>query len=358
MSYLKKKRAKVEEITVEEDVPVNYNYDETIGDWIMDTDPGVDDSIAITLAMNMIKNHLILLSIQAGNNGVEKCVKNAKKLCVINRRKINISHGGYHTLSTINPKGFSVVHGEDGLYDLTQYSDFDEKYDSIFTDYINKSECENIGMLKSHSAIEIIKLSKEYEKNNKKLNILAIGPLTNIALAYMIDPSVVNRINRTVIMGGSYNSFGNVQPSGEFNFDCDNVSAKKVLDKFKNVEVWCWESCLTHKVKLSDYDIKEESKNSEKYRYVKAILDKKAGSIQEGVFADYGAAINSFFPKSVSSYENLYCEVIIDSEKDKNSKFIISEKNNFVNKKKPIIKLIKTLRKDWVIGLFNEMINN
>lgn len=357
MSYLNKKRVKKEENHFEDDVSINYNYDENIGDWIMDTDPGVDDSIAITLAMNMIKNHLILLSIQAGNNGIEKCVKNAKKLCVINRRKVNISHGGSLTLSTINPKGFSVVHGEDGLYDLKQYNDFENKYDSEETDYINKSEVNTIGVLKRHSAIEIINLSKEYEKKNKKLNILAIGPLTNISLAYMIDPSIVNRINRTVIMGGSYDSFGNVQPSGEFNFDCDNVSAKKVFDKFKNVELWCWESCLTHRVKLSDFNIKDDCKNTEKYRYVKAILDKKAGSIQEGVFADYGAAINSFFPKSVRNYENVYCEVIIDSEKDKNSKFLISEKNCF-NKKKSTIKLIKNLRKDWVIGLFNEMINN
>lgn len=358
MSYLKNKRQKttfnIEENNGDKNI-IDFNYDSNLGDWIIDTDPGVDDSIAISLAMNMIKEHLVLLSIQFGNNTVETCLKNAKRICVINKRKYNISKGESLTISTYKPKGFSVVHGEDGFYDLKQYTDLELQYDNEKTEYLNNNEKT---VLKRHSAIEIISLSKEYEKANKKLNLLTIGPLTNIALAYMIDPKIVNRINRFVIMGGSYNSNGNTKPSGEMNFDSDNIASKMILDKFKNIEVWCWESCTQHKMKLVDLKINEDSLNKEKYKYLKAVLDKRHGSVEEGIFADYGASITSFYPRSIRNYEVVYCDLVIDSERDKSSRLIVSDKNVFNNKKKNTVKLIKNLQQEYVTGLFNEMINN
>ena len=66
-----------------------------MGDWVIDTDPGIDDSFAITHSINILKDHLKLISITGGNNGVKQCVINAKKICVINERKYNISQGDH-----------------------------------------------------------------------------------------------------------------------------------------------------------------------------------------------------------------------------------------------------------------------
>jgi purine nucleosidase len=56
--------------------------------WIIDTDPGVDDSFAIILGLSILKENLIALSIENGNVGIESCFINAKKICVVKKKQI------------------------------------------------------------------------------------------------------------------------------------------------------------------------------------------------------------------------------------------------------------------------------
>lgn len=341
--------------------PTDLDYDKSIGDWIIDTDPGIDDAFALTLAINLLKDNLKLISIQSGNVGLNQCVINAKKLCVINDRKYNICKGQEFTISTLNLRTFSSIHGVDGFFDIEDYQKYEEKYDqeNVFT---NKDQEKSFSMLKRHSAVEIIELSKKYSnvkiKSDKKLNILTIGPLTNLSLAYMLDPSIVNRINRLVIMGGAYTSFGNIMSTGEFNFACDNIAAKIVLNKFNNVEVYCWEPSLNHLVMPENILFNKEIQHLEKAKFIKHCVNKKMSGLQGGVYADYGAAVAAFSPNSVKHYINAYCDIVIDSEKNKESRFIISKENIFTNKKKQRCKVIEYLNLSYFHGLFNKMIND
>ena len=313
------------------------SYNQELGDWIIDTDPGIDDAFALTFAFNFIKENLKLISIESGNVGYQQCIDNAKKLCVMNNKSYKISNGKGLTLSTFSLKCFSGIHGSDGFFDFSEYNELIEKYD-------------NSNMCKQHSAIEIIKLCNEYNNLNKKINILTLGPLTNLALAYMLDPTIVNKINKVVIMGGAYLDTGNISPSGEFNFACDNVSAKIVLDSFHNLTVYCWEPSLKHLVYPED--IKVHNKE-EKSIFIDKVVKKKMEWNQGGIYADYGAAVAAFYPNSITKSEFLFCDVIIDSSKCKQSRFVVSRQNYFANKNKRKVEVVY----DLDINLFHKFAN-
>lgn len=363
MDYLNKKTKSVEKSlnTIENTEVIDNSfstleYDESIGDWIIDTDPGVDDAFALTLAINILKDKLKLISIQCGNVGLDQCLINAKKLCVINGRKYDISTGGSYTISTKSLRTYSSIHGKDGFFDIEKYQDYDKLYDTK-TDYLNNNEASKFGLLKSHSAIEIIKLSQNYKKNKTKLNIMTIGPLTNLAVAYMLDPSLISRVNKLVVMGGSYQSFGNIKSTGEFNFACDDVAAKKVLDKFKNVDVYCWEPSMSHLIFPEHIKFTDEAKKTEKAMFIQHCVDKKMSGLQKGVYADYGAAVVGFYPLSIKSSFEGYCDLTIDSEENKQSRFVVSDVNYTNNKGKQRHRIIEKVDLSFFHGLFNKMIN-
>lgn len=324
-------------------------YDSNLGDWIIDTDPGVDDAFAITLALNFIKDNLKLISIESGNVGVDQCVKNAKKLCVLNKRKIDISQGSSLTLSTQSLKCFAGIHGTDGFFDFTEYEGLDLNYLKS-TDFIN-SDWEKRTILKSHSAIEIVKLVQKYDNlNSSKINLLTIGPLTNIALAYMLDPSIVSKINRVVVMGGAYSDLGNICASGEFNFACDNVAAKLVFDNFLNITVYCWEPSVKHLI----YPEHVKTINSTpKCEFITKCIKKKMEWNQGGIYADYGGAVAAFKPESVINSKAMYVDIVIDSSIPKQSRFMASSSNIFHNKDKRPVEIIY----DMNMTIFHKLIN-
>jgi purine nucleosidase len=92
-----------------------------------------------------------------------------------------------------------------------------------------------------HAINTLIRMSKEV----KDLNIIAIGPLTNIALALRMDPEFINRIASLTIMGGTYKGTGNITFNTEFNFRQDPEAVSIVLKAgFKNLTLIPWECCL------------------------------------------------------------------------------------------------------------------
>lgn len=329
-------------------------YDSSIGDWIIDTDPGVDDAFALTLALNKLGDKIALISIESGNVGATQCFTNAMKLCVINNKIVNISKGNSLTISTMSLRCFPGIHGKDGLFDFKEYNGIEDQFKNLYIKNNNKNNNLSNFIKNNHSAVEIIKICKKYKKENKKLNLLTLGPLTNIALAFMLDPSIVDDFNLVCIMGGSYLNTGNISPSGEFNFACDNIAAKIVLDNFKNISVYCWDPAVKHLLYPDDIIVKN---NSLKYEFITKCINKKMEWNQGGVYADLGAAISCFFPKSISEFEDVYADIVIDSSKIKQSMFIVNSKNIFSNKNKSKIKIIKTLDIKMYHKLCNEMID-
>lgn len=191
---------------------------------LIDTDPGVDDALALLLAFDDDAHDVVGLTIAAGNVGLRHTVANALKLCeVAGRDDVPVFAGSPAPLLHAAPDA-AYVHGHDGFGDIG------------YTPAAREVETE-------HAAFAILRLSHVHAG---RLVMVALGPLTNIALALKLDPSLPARIARFVVMSGAVTGRGNITPAAEFNAYFDPEAAKIVFDAFPSVELSDWEATVAH----------------------------------------------------------------------------------------------------------------
>lgn len=190
---------------------------------LIDTDPGVDDALALLMAFNSPRHQVVGLTIAAGNVGLEYTVANALKLCEVADVDVPVFAGCAAPL--LHPaRDAAYVHGRDGFGDVN------------YADATRQAAAE-------HAALAILRLSHQHAG---KLLLVAIGPLTNIALALKLDPTLPKRIARCVVMGGAVTAHGNISPAAEFNIAFDPEAAHIVLDAFPHVDLVDWEAVIAH----------------------------------------------------------------------------------------------------------------
>lgn len=173
--------------------------------YIIDTDPGVDDAIAIMLG---IKNKLdvIAFTLASGNIPASKSEKNIKIIQEFLGTNIKMYRGKKE--NKCNHETAEYAHGKDGL----GYAVFT---DSMIRGKFSKMKAEDL----------IIKASKKYKDD---LTVICLGPLTNIANALKKDPKLAYRVKHLVIMGTTYDPEVK-KPYLEFNVNVDPEAAKSVL---------------------------------------------------------------------------------------------------------------------------------
>jgi inosine-uridine nucleoside N-ribohydrolase len=179
---------------------------------IIDTDPGVDDALALILAFGSPELSIEGLTTVVGNISHAKAHCNALKLLeFLNVREVPVAPGAVKPLIR-RPLDASEFHGETGLGE------------AVLPEPQLRSD--------DRSAVELI-LDK-YEELGKKLTIIAIGPLTNIASTLLVEPELAKSGSDLIIMGGAFNvtpyGFGNVTPVAEFNIWHDPEAAKIVFN--------------------------------------------------------------------------------------------------------------------------------
>ncbi|EDV22472.1 uncharacterized protein TRIADDRAFT_28476 [Trichoplax adhaerens] len=181
---------------------------------LLDTDAGIDDAHALMVALTHDNcREIVGITCTYGNCLVDQVVKNVSYILEWYDRKIPVYKGAQASLMrTYEDLAF---HGLDGLGDIEYRCDNKEWIDSLL-----QSE---------HAAIAMINLSKKYEK---EITLVAIGPLTNLALACRIDGNFPSRLKELIVMGGSHTAMGNATSTGEFNFVVDPEAAAIVLDEF------------------------------------------------------------------------------------------------------------------------------
>ncbi len=190
---------------------------------LIDTDPGVDDALALLMAFNDTRHDVVALTIAAGNVGLDHTVANALKLCEICGVDVPVLAGADAPL--LHPAlDAAYVHGRDGFGDTG------------YAPSAREAEPE-------HAALAILRLSHEHAGH---LLLVALGPLTNIALALKLDPSLPQRIARCVVMGGAVSAHGNITAAAEFNIAFDPESAHLVFAAFPRIELADWEAVLAH----------------------------------------------------------------------------------------------------------------
>jgi inosine-uridine nucleoside N-ribohydrolase len=202
--------------------------------WIIDSDPGCDDMMCLIYMLNRKDIEILMVSLVEGNTTIENVCKNMKKILKITQRlDVPIYQGGMPII-----KGTSsaiLAHQADGLGDIPD---------------LIQMKTDDVEMSKECSVIKMIEL---IQNNPGELNLLMIGPLTNLALAYMLNPEIVNLLNKIFIMGGAINSKGNLLPASEFNFSYDYVATKIVLNNFKKIVMLPWESIENYRVNLDNF---------------------------------------------------------------------------------------------------------
>jgi purine nucleosidase len=174
---------------------------------IIDTDPGLDDAVAILYALNCGKFDVLGLTTVAGNIGLEKTTRNAGGLlAAMGCRDIPVVAGAAKAMLRENIDAI-VIHGDDGLRGVTLPSAIERAQDNAAAWLASQ--------LMAHDAGEV--------------DVFALGPLTNIAQLINEYPDAAERIGHLIIMGGTIDEPGNAGPGSEFNFASDPEATAIVL---------------------------------------------------------------------------------------------------------------------------------
>ena len=233
---------------------------------IIDTDPGVDDVLAMLLAFSAPSTDLevLLVSLTYGNVDVRSCLRNVVSIFhILDKeiawRKSTNRQVGFEGVTKFEPlvavgadeplqdkiESADYFHGIDGLAGIhgTQphlsppeawRALFEERKDSLPASKAKEQDDDlasaidgrfTPSLVPAHK--EILRLLRENEPDT--ITLIAIGPLTNFALAAAEDPETFLRCKEVVMMGGQIDGIGNVTPVAEFNVFADPYSAARVF---------------------------------------------------------------------------------------------------------------------------------
>ncbi|KAJ8754167.1 hypothetical protein K2173_002066 [Erythroxylum novogranatense] len=212
---------------------------------IIDTDPGIDDSMAILMAFQSPELEIIGLTTIFGNVSTEDATKNALLLCEIaGHPDVPVAEGSPEPLKGGRPRVADFVHGSDGLGDISLPFPKAKKYEK------NASEL-------------LVDKVNEYPG---EVSVLALGPLTNLALAIKRDSSFASKVKRIVILGGAFFALGNVNPAAEANIYGDPEAADVVFTSGADITVVGIN--ITTQVKFTDDDLQSLRQSEGKYAQV------------------------------------------------------------------------------------------
>ncbi|EQL37606.1 DNA glycosylase [Blastomyces dermatitidis ATCC 18188] len=231
---------------------------------VIDTDPGVDDILALLLALSSRSEEIEvkLISLTFGNIDVRSCLRNLVSLFHTIERELKWrrEHGkpeGFDSLKKCKPTiavganrpledemmMADYFHGRDGLGDIHfshPHLTPEQTWESLFfplTQNGTTAATAKAALDHSHDSLfiasrepahkEMLRILKENDPET--ITIVAIGPLTNLATAAAEDPETFLRAKEVVVMGGAIDIPGNVTPTAEFNTYADAAAAARVF---------------------------------------------------------------------------------------------------------------------------------
>ena len=178
---------------------------------LFDTDPGIDDAMALLMLARDPRAELIGITTVFGNAPIATSTANALALCEHFGIDAPVARGAAQALA-LPPRGFpEAIHGRDGLGNVGLAAARERVLDALpAPDFISV-------MARRHSG---------------ELTLVAVGPLTNLALALQLDPELPRHVKQVVVMGGAFGlkgHGGNVTPVAEANIFSDPHAADRVF---------------------------------------------------------------------------------------------------------------------------------
>ncbi len=188
---------------------------------LVDSDTASDDAVAIIMAARNPDIELVGVTIVSGNVCAEQGARNALYTLELCRNSCPVFIGMAKPFiqKTMHAHWY---HGNDGMGDK------------------NYPESKR-GVEKEHAVDAIIRLANRYKG---ELELVTLGPLTNVAAALNKEPSIATKFKRVVMMAGASCTVGNVTPSSEYNVWCDPEAAQMVMTSGMNLEMVGWEVAL------------------------------------------------------------------------------------------------------------------
>lgn len=216
---------------------------------IIDTDPGIDDAMAIFIAFNSPEVKILGLTTVFGNVRTPTATQNALHLCeVAGRPDIPVAQGELVTLKGVAKVRIAdFVHGADGLG--------------------NTHPPPPKGSALGETGPEF--LVRMADKYPHEVTVVALGPLTNIAKAVALDPEFPKKVGRLLILGGAFFVNGNVNPAAEANVFGDTDAADLVFTC--GADIIAIGINITHQAILTAQDLEEVGASGG--RFGKYILD-------------------------------------------------------------------------------------
>lgn len=193
--------------------------------FIIDTDTASDDAVALVMAMHYPGVQIEAITVVAGNVPLDQGVQNALYTVELCQQAIPIYYGMPAPL--IRPlETAQFVHGQDGMGDI-----------GLPLSGRHPADGDAVSVL-----IETI------HRFSGNITLLALGPLTNVAIALRRDPLIADAVSECVIMGGTGQGHGNITPVGEYNFWADPEAAKIVFESGMPLKIVGWDISRTYAV--------------------------------------------------------------------------------------------------------------
>jgi purine nucleosidase len=223
---------------------------------LIDTDTASDDAVALIMALRSPKVRVLAITVVAGNVSVEQGTRNALFTVELCGSTIPVFTGAAAPL-TRPLEDASWFHGQDGLGDHG---------------YQPTTRAAESG-LAADAMVRVIEA-------NPGIELITLGPLTNLALALRQSPKLAANVSRCVVMGGAPCCEGNVTPAAEYNFWVDPEAARVVLRSQLPIELVGWqlsrgaavvngqeiENILGLRTKFADFAIRANDTAARAYR--------------------------------------------------------------------------------------------
>jgi purine nucleosidase len=189
--------------------------------FLIDTDTASDDAVALVMALRSAAVRVEAVTVVSGNVPLRQATENALYTVELCGRAADVPvFAGADRPLVREPVHAEWFHGADGF----GHQDY---------------PAASVRLRPEHAAGAIVRVIRA----NPGIELVTLGPLTNVAMALERDRSIVGRVKRCVVMGGNPCCEGNVTPAAEYNIWCDPEAARIVFRSGMNIELIGWHLC-------------------------------------------------------------------------------------------------------------------
>ena len=261
---------------------------------IIDTDCGSDDAMAIAMALKDDRYEIIMITTVSGNVRMKQATSNALTTLKVTDSYYPPVYMGANEMLVRDWVGAAETHGNDGMGDLD------------LVDYSLQPQ-EGNAVLKMLEALR--------DSEDGEIDIIALGPLTNLALAIRLEPEIMKKAGRIVVMGTAGLGTGNVSPVAEFNIWQDAEACKVVLESGIDPLIFVgWDACLDDAM-LNAEEIRMIRESGPLGRFcidsniTLQVMNRDRFGDDYLDMADPAAMAAALYPECIENCDKYYCEV-------------------------------------------------